>query len=370
MISEVISKRCPQIIYHEAIDSLGGCDGMRRIPSTPKGKILKKGYYRKGHKSYLKHSGKTINVKGSYVKPTYITDIGKHGPKTLPPLGNEIHLSDYGYSTKLSDEKRHAALLRAAQASDLLLVERRLNLARNYQAYPIPKEIMSRDVNFLKELYHKKRNKYGRNKKNYTNRKIEKNYSIGNYQIGGNNNSDSESSINSSDEIEKNIFLVEKNCNDNNCIIKSFIYEKHILNDGTKVLFYTLDKNDINDVLLLDKDCISENVNKDDIKQKLNNEPYLFIGIRINDELKGYCMFEEKNDIIEILWFCAKPSYSTPLYTFLEKFFSKNDYKEIYTEVRLGDINQEKKIKFWHQMGFSTLNKIEHENRLILHKNI
>ena len=329
----------------------------------PKGEILRKGYYRKGHESYLKHSGKTINVKGTYIKPVCIIDRGKpgHGPKTLPPLGNEIHLSDYGYSTKLSDKERHDALLRAARASDLLLVERRLNLARNYQAYPIPKEIMTQDVNFLKNLYHKERNKYGRNRRNYADRK--------NYQIGGKDD-DSESSNNSSSEVEKTITLIEKNCDNNNCITKNYVYEKHILNDGTKVLFYTLKKNDINDVLLLDKDCISENISKDDVRQKLSSEPYLFIGIRINDELKGYCMFEEKDDIIEILWFCAKPSFSTPLYTFLEKFFSKNNYREIYTEVRLGDINHTKKISFWHQMGFSTSNIIEHENRTILYKNI
>lgn len=105
------------------------------------GEILKKGYTTKN---------KVI------VKPTCITDKGKpgKGPKTLPQIGDEISLRQYGYSLKNDNVDRHKALIRASKKETTLLVLKHLVLIANYsKSEKINYEKYRNDITFVKKLY-------------------------------------------------------------------------------------------------------------------------------------------------------------------------------------------------------------------------
>ena len=72
---------------------------------------------------------KSNNKNTSYCKK----DIGKKrkGPKTLPPISDDISLSRYGYSLSKSDKKRKTSLNKASKKHGTLTVLRRINLIRN-----------------------------------------------------------------------------------------------------------------------------------------------------------------------------------------------------------------------------------------------
>jgi hypothetical protein len=124
------------------------------------GEILRKGFKRKGfeRKEFTRKDGTVVPlsyIPQTTVPPTCVPDFGKvgRGRKTLPPPDDLIHLSTYGYSIHKPESVRRAALRAAAQDFDVLLVLRRLNLLRNYQAIPENKEIFTRDVEFMKNMY-------------------------------------------------------------------------------------------------------------------------------------------------------------------------------------------------------------------------
>jgi hypothetical protein len=132
--------------------------------SCKKGEILRASYVRKAHsrKSSLK---RTVKIKKTYVPSACVPAKGKalsRGSKTperekvLPKLGNDVHLSKYGYATNKSITERHTALKSASIKHGDLVVLRRLNAIRNYQADPKAKSIMSNDVKYL-SLRHAKR---------------------------------------------------------------------------------------------------------------------------------------------------------------------------------------------------------------------
>lgn len=122
--------------------------------SCPPRKISRKAYSRKTS------SGKRVSV-----KRTCVPDKGKPGktPKSkqvLPKPSKEISLSKYGYSTQKTETKRRASLRAASRdLEDPLVVLRRLNLIRNYQADPATKRKMSKDVTYMKQEYAKYKNK-------------------------------------------------------------------------------------------------------------------------------------------------------------------------------------------------------------------
>lgn len=153
--------------------------------SCSRGKIERAPYVRKAHsrKAHSRSAYKTASgtkvastyVKGSYVDKTYVPktcvpDKGKHGKtpleeRVLPKPGKELSLSRYGYSTDLSKELRHKALMSASRDNDELVVLRRLNLLRNYQADAKAKKRMSDDVEFMKKAYVVYKEKQGRGSK-------------------------------------------------------------------------------------------------------------------------------------------------------------------------------------------------------------
>jgi hypothetical protein len=79
---------------------------------------------------------------------------GPKRAKVLPKIGNDMHLSDYGYSLKKSLKDRKTSLKRASKKQGTLAVLRRTNLIRNYsKSVPINYKKLSADVEFLKKEY-------------------------------------------------------------------------------------------------------------------------------------------------------------------------------------------------------------------------
>jgi hypothetical protein len=343
------------------------------------GKIMRKGYSRK---QYQKKNGTIISK--TYVPSACVKDMGKpgKGPKTLPKPDNLVHLSKYGYSIHKSEKQRRTALQAAVKDYDTLLILRRLNLLRNFQAVPKNKEIFSKDVDYMKQLYsnirksrpHKNYNMDSNElnnewNSNWKNSKIRKN------QLGGNDSLFQDPMISeitdtsiTSDNVVNNIKLPEsktveinkiidqeKMCDaDGNCGVRNNIYEEHIVDDK-HVLFYTLGKTDVDQILELDKKYLDSDIDSQTVMQKIINNPGLFIGIKIDNILEGYCHYEPLENLeVMIVWFCANKGFGTPLYLFMEKYFRMNDYTRIILVVSLEGSYSTRRINFWYSMGFLT----------------
>ena len=121
------------------------------MTKCPAGQILRKGYHRA---AYRRTDG--VEVAAADVAPTCIDDRGKPGKladdQKKITWGDEIVLSEVGYSIKLPAPERRAALERACQKWDPTDVMLNLNAKRNIN----PKtsrthRIMSSDVEWLKK---------------------------------------------------------------------------------------------------------------------------------------------------------------------------------------------------------------------------
>jgi hypothetical protein len=79
--------------------------------------------------------------------------------KTLPLVGDEFHLSDYGYTLHNSDKERKSSLKKASKGEKSALpVLKRVNLIRNYtKSVPENYFKLSKDVEFLKQEYKKEK---------------------------------------------------------------------------------------------------------------------------------------------------------------------------------------------------------------------
>lgn len=117
-------------------------------PKCPKGMIRRKAYSRKSSKSQ-----KRVHVKSACVKDMGAVGKTPKAKRVLPALGDEIHLSKYGYTTSENKEKRESSLKRASKKHGTLPILRRLNLIRNYQADEKAKRVMSKDVKFMSRLH-------------------------------------------------------------------------------------------------------------------------------------------------------------------------------------------------------------------------
>lgn len=320
------------------------------------GQIEKKGYYRKGYqrKSFTKKDGTVIPptyVSAAIVGPTCIKDVGKpgKGPKNLPMPGKEIHLSKYGYGIHKSQAQRRAALRAASNDYNTLVILKRLNLLRNFQGIPENKEIFSSDVEYMKKLYSKIRRTKPKNKRSS--------------QIGGDSDAkqiETTSKISSSHVCNK----------DGKCETKTIIYESHIV-DGKQIVFYTLDEDDAHDVYELEKKHCKTDKIEEDILNMIKKYKGHLIGIKANDKLQGYCCFESKDESkVEIKWSCVNKGYETALYTFVERFFQKNNFDEIITKIDFDDSNFTKKLNFQYGAGFVAFDSSEYDKEIYFRKEI
>lgn len=130
------------------------------MPKTcKKGEIMRKSSVKKSHSRKLS-SGKKIKVKQSRMPATCITDVGEpgKGPKTLPPLGDDIHLSKYGYDLAETKMSRQKSLKKASKKHGTLTVLRRTNLIANYSKWNEKNyDKLKQDVEFLKDEYAKEK---------------------------------------------------------------------------------------------------------------------------------------------------------------------------------------------------------------------
>ncbi|XWV24647.1 putative N-acetyl transferase [Tupanvirus deep ocean] len=386
------------------------------------GEILRKGFTRKGfHRNeFTRKDG--IVVPSTYipetkVPPTCVPDLGKpgRGKKTLPPPDDILHLSSYGYSIHKPETVRRAALRAAAKDYDILLVLRRLNLLRNYQPIPENKEIFSKDVEFMKDMYDPYRktkrapaydvwkdpddlerwrnpnNRNLRNKqKNKTNSKS-KSKSKSNKQKGGSPpmffdpmTSDINETSETSDIVVNNVELPEtrvvevntiidrhKVCDqEGKCGVRNLVYEMHEV-DGKQVLYYTIGEKDADEILELDKLYLDSKRDLESVLQTIRNNRGLLIGIKVDDKLQGYCQYEPRDNMeVKIVWFCANKGYGTPLYTFMEKYFMLNDYTRVILVVSLEGTYSVRRINFWNSMGFTTYETLPNDKKLHMEKYI
>lgn len=343
------------------------------------GKILREGYHRKGYQrnEFERQDGTVVPatyVSAANVPPVCVKDTGRpgKGPKTLPKLGDKIHLTRYGYSIHKPESSRRAALRAASQDFNTLEVLRRLNLIRNYQAVPENKAIFSSDVEYMKKLYAniKKKDPANRQKGGVTVDEI----------LEAINESD-DSPITSDDSIDKidlpetktveeKIDIIESKeiCRDGKCINNSIVYEAHNVN-GRQVVYYTLTEKDIEQILELDRAYINSDTERDSILEKIQNNPGQLIGIKVDDKLQGYCQFKPlANKEVKIVWFCANKGFGTPLYTFMEKYFKVNDYVRIKVIVKMEGSNAIKRINFWYDKGFQTYKTDTDKNQISMEK--
>lgn len=347
------------------------------------GQIERIGYKKKAYKrrSYVRKDGIVVrasSVGQTSVPPVCIKDVGKpgKGPKTLPKLRDKLHLSKYGYAIHKPKNARRAALRAASKDFNTLEVLRRLNLIRNYQAVPENKAIFSKDVEYMKKLYAEKQ-KGGADdeddEENDEENNMEDDVDADNdVDNDADNNTDNdleveietatenENDTSESDDVVDNIDLPEKKettsvftenkvCN-GEC--KSNISEVHSVN-GKKIVYYTLGNDDTDQILKLDIEYMDPGQTRKDVVKKLNENQGFLVGIKIENELEGYCQYKPINDSdVDIVWFCANKGCATPLYIFMEKFFEYNDYTKIYVDVNLDDQDATRKINFWYAVGF------------------
>lgn len=380
---------------------------MSKKSKCGQGEILRKGYRRKGYhrNEYVRSDGTVVgesDVPGAYVPPTCVPDMGRkgRGKKVLPPPGNEIHLSSYGYSIHKPESERHAALEAASNDYGTLKVLRRLNLLRNYQAIPDNKEIFSDDVVFMQDMYDPER-KSKRRESTYDtwenehdeerrqNLNNQRNRRKGKKQRGGQEDTgeplgESSSESETSDIVVEQIGLPEttyteintiidrqKYCDNNGiCGVRNQIYEMHNV-DGKEIVYYTLEEADVDNILALDKMYLDSDRTREAVLENLKNNPGLLIGIKINGTLQGYCQYEPIESMeVKIVWFCANKGSGTALYTFIEKYFKLNNYTKIILDVSLIGSFATRRINFWYQMGFTTYESIPEKNKVHMEKNI
>lgn len=386
-------------------------DNREETSECEPGKIMRKGYHRKGYqrRDYTRN-GQYIPgsyVSSAYVPPRCVKDMGKpgRGKKTLPIPGGDIHLTQYGYSVHKSDKERQNALREASHDYGELAVLRRMNLIRNIQPVPENKETMSRDVDYMSNLYarfkkqhedymsSKSNSRKSNSRKSNSQRSKSKSkksgskYSSRRDQRGGQNSDTSDTSDTSEstdynmivDKInlpqeeyikEKSIFSQKRHCDETGCHITNKIREQHTI-DGREILYYTINKEDTDDILDLDRQYLDSDITRDQIVSKINENQGYLIGIKVDGKLQGYYQYQQINDNqVKIVWFCANKGFGTPLYIFMEKYFELNNYNKIIISVSIEDKYNVNRLNFWYKMGFVADTNITGQKQIIMMKYI
>jgi hypothetical protein len=89
----------------------------------------------------------------------------KSSKKLLPKPDKNVHLSKYGYETSKKTSSRKTSLKRASAKMGALPVLKRLNLIRNLTRPDLEvKNILSKDVEYMKKIYEKEKQRQSRAK--------------------------------------------------------------------------------------------------------------------------------------------------------------------------------------------------------------
>ena len=322
------------------------------------GKILKKGYNRRAYE----RSDGTI-VAATRVPPTCIKDVGGpgHGPKTLPPISGDIHVTQYGYSVHKPANERRSALDAATKDHGALEVLEHLNLIRNYQPVPKNKAIFSADVKYLQRKYANIRKSRPKDpellaiwEKSQNRRKKS--------QHGGADMLTSDTKLTdigptsetSPDFPNRAIEMQQTVCTqDGECITKTKLFESHNV-DGKNVVFYSLAETDADAILALDKTFIDANQTRENVVKKIQNNRGRLIGIKVNGVLQGYCLYDiAATKTVQIIWFSANKGYGKTLYIFVKRYFKRNDYTRIIVIITLDSPYTLIRLNFWYGVGFT-----------------
>lgn len=147
---------------------IGSMTGTKK--KCPPGKILRAAYIRKistpiAKQGYIKRlsNGRQIRVfpkgKETFVPAGCIDDKGKAGklPEGAPTIGplRKGELRKHGYSYKLPEDERHAALKRAVDEFGPLSTYRKLNAVSKYTVLSQPKasKTFTADRNWIRKTY-------------------------------------------------------------------------------------------------------------------------------------------------------------------------------------------------------------------------
>lgn len=98
----------------------------------------------------------------------------KNIKKMLPKPDDYFHLSDDGYNTFKSKLARQSSLRKSATKHGSLKVMQRLNLIKNLSRQSKSKNIMKKDVDYLKKLYSREKKRNSKTLKKSTKRKNKK----------------------------------------------------------------------------------------------------------------------------------------------------------------------------------------------------
>jgi hypothetical protein len=120
-----------------------------RKPQCSSVQILCKAYTRK---AFTKKDG--TKVSASKTPASCIKDVGKPGKGKRLFVLRKGTLSKYGYSTKISQQQRHAALRKAVDAGSRLVAIRKLNALAilNKNTHPARYCILRSDMKFVQGL--------------------------------------------------------------------------------------------------------------------------------------------------------------------------------------------------------------------------
>src|SRR5690606_16657634 len=120
--------------------------------------------------------------------------------------------------------------------------------------------------------------------------------------------------------------------------------------DGRIVEFSTLEDSDADQILALDVKYLDSDADINSTLNKIRDNPGLLIGIKIDDQLEGYCQYNplENNNHVKIVWFCANKGYGTLLYKFMEKYFKLASYTKIFIIVSLEGSYATTRLNFWY----------------------
>jgi Zn-dependent oligopeptidase len=80
-------------------------------------------------------------------------EIGGPYDKSKINSSEKFWLTDFNYFLGRSDTERHQSLIKAVDHTDLLTVVRRLNLVRNHQLNQQSKDLITQDIEFIKNFY-------------------------------------------------------------------------------------------------------------------------------------------------------------------------------------------------------------------------
>lgn len=103
----------------------------------------------------MKSSSEKNSLKKNSLKKKSLKkkSLKKDHTKTLPKLGDKVHIRKYGYKITKPDNERRNSLKKASKKHGTLTVLKRLNLIRNLSRNKKAEEVLSKDVQFMSDMY-------------------------------------------------------------------------------------------------------------------------------------------------------------------------------------------------------------------------